>query len=115
MSKDPATMSIEVLDKDDGSLGGSDSESTTRGFESSRRTSEESTSSHDKSSEMSPSLSAKESRQVLRSKILMYIVLLVSAITVAGFTYHFLTQEEDNNFETQVCIQETFLMFVYGP
>jgi hypothetical protein len=92
-------MAIEIPNEDE-SLVASDNESTSRGFDSSRGL-EESTSSNERS-EISPALAAKETKQVLRSKILVYFVLLVSAATVAGFTYYFLSQEEDNNFETQV-------------
>jgi hypothetical protein len=65
---------------------------------------EESSSSNERS-DLSPALAAKETRQVNRSKILVYLVLLVSAVTVGYFTYYFLSQEEENNFETQVSSQ----------
>lgn len=54
------------------------------------------------STERPPVLAEKETRNVIISKILVYMVLLVSAGTVGFLTYFFLRQEETSNFETQV-------------
>lgn len=58
------------------------------------------------STETPPVLAHKETRNVIRSKILVYVVLLVSAGTVGFLTYLFLSQEETSDFETQVSRSE---------
>ena len=107
ISQDLSAIDVETPNNENSSLVESSDHESSRGFDTSH-TPEESTSSNDRS-DMSPALAAKESKQVFRSKILVYLVLLVSAATVAGFTYYFLSQEEKNDFETQVrsCICST--------
>ena len=100
VSKDLSAIDVETPNNDNSSLVESSDHESSRGFDTSH-TPEESTSSNDRS-DVSPALAAKESKQVIRSKILVYLVLLASAATVAGFTYYFLSQEEKNDFETQV-------------
>jgi hypothetical protein len=45
----------------------------------------------------------KENRNVFRSKALVFTVLIIAAVFAGGLTYHFLSQEEVNDFHTQVC------------
>mmetsp|Transcript_46094 Transcript_46094/g.112591 ORF Transcript_46094/g.112591 Transcript_46094/m.112591 type:complete len:126 (+) Transcript_46094:1006-1383(+) len=100
INKDLSVINVETPNNENDSLVGSSEHDSSRGLDSSLGP-EESTSSNERS-DLSPTLAAKESKQVLRSKILVYVVLLVSAATVAGFTYYFLSQEENSGFETQV-------------
>ncbi|KAG7358840.1 adenylate/guanylate cyclase [Nitzschia inconspicua] len=48
-----------------------------------------------------PVFAKKENKNVLRSKILVFIVLLLATGLVSFFTYYFLSQEEKGNFEAQ--------------
>ncbi|KAG7354797.1 adenylate/guanylate cyclase [Nitzschia inconspicua] len=48
-----------------------------------------------------PVFAKKENKNVLRSKILVFAVLLLATGLVSFFTYYFLSQEEKGNFEAQ--------------
>ncbi len=62
--------------------------------------------SSDQDSTIAVYAAKKENRNVFRSKILVFTVLLIAAVLVGFFTYYFLSQEEENDFYNQVCTIE---------
>eukprot|EP00539_Tryblionella_compressa_P010393 CAMPEP_0178785130 /NCGR_PEP_ID=MMETSP0745-20121128/4619_1 /TAXON_ID=913974 /ORGANISM="Nitzschia punctata, Strain CCMP561" /LENGTH=1231 /DNA_ID=CAMNT_0020442817 /DNA_START=31 /DNA_END=3727 /DNA_ORIENTATION=+ len=73
-------------------------DSSTRDGESQAETSQ---SSEDRDNPAHAIFAQKESRNVFRSKMLVFFVLLLAAGSVGFFTYYFLSQEEQSDFETQ--------------
>ena len=69
---------------------------------SSNMCSESGTMSDDRDGPVVPQLAAKESKQVLASKALVAIVLIVSTSVLGYFTYSFTQAEEQQQFENQV-------------
>ena len=63
---------------------------------------ETSTSSNEKEENAAAVLAQKENKNVLRSKALVFLVLLLAAALVGFFTYWFLSESEKAAFESQV-------------
>jgi hypothetical protein len=76
-------------------------------------TGHESTSSdHREDSSLVAYAAQKENRNVFRSKILVFTVLLIAAVLVGFFTYYFLNQEEVNDFHAQVCTADKLIVML---
>ena len=63
---------------------------------------ETSTSSNEKEDNAAAVLAQREHRHVVRSKALVFVVLLLAAALVGFFTYWFLSESEKAAFESQV-------------
>jgi uncharacterized protein HemX len=91
------------MDADFSSVADGDSSSTASMIgDSTTGAGEETSTSSDSNTNPTHVLASRETKNVLRSKILVFAVLFLSAAAVGFFTYYFLSQEEQNDFETQV-------------
>lgn len=111
-AKDKAAMMeaamMDAFDDDgiDADSASSNSQSTSGFGDSTFGAGEETSTSSDYHSTPTPVLASRETKQVFRSKILVFTVLLLSAAAVGTFTYYFLSQDELSDFETQVSTEK---------
>lgn len=94
------TLRFLMSESDETSTRSAEGAGPAKGYSVSSTTSEPGATNNDSNSSFN--LAASETRLVSRSKIVVYLVVVIAAFTLGATTYHFIRTEENQEFETTV-------------